>query len=147
MPSVLNAPNDWPATPFRLKVRLEPVDPGLSVRYCAISPASRAPRVRSSLVICVSRQYGRPGFPGCERGLDPCIINGRASSGRSLRFPSQRIALPVATATAVAAKNWFEIETGIEADLLKQIGAAGGRGERWQAELGKKLAHFSRRVP
>ena len=60
MPATAKAPKDWPAMPCKLKVRLEPVALGLSVRYCAICPARRAPRVRSSLVMRVSREYGRP---------------------------------------------------------------------------------------
>ena len=82
---------------------------GLSVRYCAISPARRAPSVRSSLVTRVSRENGTPDLQAASAGATHASSIGGCGSGRSLRFPSQRIAPPVSTATAVAARTGLRL--------------------------------------
>ena len=58
----------------------------------------------------------------------------------ALPFPADRVT--GCNGNAGGGENGLEIEAGVEADLLEQIGAAGGGRERWQAEFGKKLAYF-----
>jgi hypothetical protein len=82
------------------------------------------------------------GFPGGECGRNPCVIYWRVRVGTiiTLPFPTNRVA--GSSGYAGRSENRFEIEAGVKPDLFQKIGAARSRGERRQAEFGKKLPYF-----
>ncbi len=80
------------------------------------------------MVICGIEAVGNAGFVGSESRLDPCIVDGRVRLGAvvALPFPADWVA--GGNGDGGGGKNGLEIKACVEADLLQQIGAAGGGG-------------------
>ena len=89
------------------------------MRYCAI--CSGQTRAESAVFVGDMRfeAVRKAGFPGCEGGLDPCVIDGRVRLGAivALPFPADRVA--GCNGDGGGSENRFEIEAGVEADLLQ----------------------------
>ena len=92
-------------------------------RISAISPARRAPK--GAIFVARPRLRGRTACLLRMRRrarLHPCVIHRCVRSGRMLRS-----SLPSAGGHRRAAQAVVQVELAVEADLLKQIGAADGR--------------------